>query len=78
MMMNNKDVYTKAVDSLKKTQAALMQEISIADGRSRVHAPTFYYVSEAIKQIQELKEEAAVEAKLKAAKEVKPTATKAV
>jgi len=76
--MNNKDVYTKAVDSLKKTQAALMQEISIADGRSRVHAPTFYYVSEAIKQIQELKEEAAVEAKLKAAKEVKPTATKAV
>jgi len=78
MMMNNKDVYTKAVDSLRKTQAALMQEISIADGRSRVHAPTFYYVSEAIKQIQELKEEAAVEAKLKAAKEVKPTATKAV
>ena len=78
MMMNNKDVYTKAVDSLRKTQDALMHEISIADGRSRVHAPTFYYVSEAIKQIQELKEEAAVEAKLKAAKEVKPTATKAV
>jgi len=54
------DVYTRAIASLKKTQDALLNEISIADGRSRVHAPTFYYVSEAIKQIKELQLDAAV------------------
>jgi len=48
------DVYTRAIASLKKTQDALLNEISIADGRSRVHAPTFYYVCEAIKNIREL------------------------
>ncbi len=71
-MTKNKDVYTKAIESLKKTQDALLNEISIADGRSRVHAPTFFYVSATINQIKELqaaatpkqvKEEAVVEAK---------------
>jgi len=51
------DVYTKAIASLKKTQDALLNEISIADGRSRVHAPTFYYVCESIKFIKELQQE---------------------
>ena len=52
------DVYTRAIASLKKTQDALLNEISIADGRSRVHAPTFFYVSESIKNIKELQKEA--------------------
>jgi hypothetical protein len=52
--MMKTDVYTRAIASLKKTQDALLNEISIADGRSRVHAPTFYYVCEAIKNIREL------------------------
>jgi hypothetical protein len=54
-MMKNKDVYTRAIESLKKTQDALLNEISIADGRSRIHAPTFFYVSESIKNIEELR-----------------------
>lgn len=60
MMMNNPDVYTKAIDSLTKTQKALLNEISIADGRARLHAPTFYYVCEAIKNIKALQQENAV------------------
>ena len=56
------DVYTRAIASLKKTQDALLNEISIADGRSRVHAPTFFYVSESIKQIKELQLESAIKA----------------
>ena len=59
-MMMKIDVYTRAIASLKKTQDALLNEISIADGRSRVHAPTFFYVSEAIKQIKELQLDSAV------------------
>ena len=57
MMTKSKDVYTRAIESLKKTQDALLNEISIADGRSRVHAPTFFYVSAAINQIKELRDE---------------------
>jgi len=54
MMMNNKDVYTRAIESLEKTQKALLNEISIADGRARLHAPTFHYVSMAINDIKAL------------------------
>ena len=57
MTMNNKDVYTRAIESLQKTQMALLNEISIADGRARLHAPTFHYVSMAIADIKALKEE---------------------
>lgn len=60
--MMKTDVYTRAIASLKKTQDALLNEISIADGRSRVHAPTFYYVSESIKTIKELQLETAIKA----------------
>lgn len=57
MTMNNKDVYTKAIESLSKTQLALLNEISIADGRARLHAPTFHYVSMAIAEIKALQEQ---------------------
>ncbi len=79
-MMMKPDVYTKAIVSLKKTQDALLNEISIADGRSRVHAPTFFYVSEAIKQIKELQLESAITAPVVEVKEeviTKPVAKKA-
>jgi hypothetical protein len=56
-MMNNKDVYTRAIESLSKTQVALLNEISIADGRARLHAPTFHYVSMAIADIKALQEQ---------------------
>jgi hypothetical protein len=76
-MMMKPDVYTKAIVSLKKTQDALLNEISIADGRSRVHAPTFYYVSEAIKQIKELQLDSVAKAPVVVA-EVKEVITKPV
>lgn len=78
-MTKNKDVYTKAIESLKKTQDALLNEISIADGRSRVHAPTFFYVSAAINQIKDLQKEAqpkVVEAKTEDKPVVKTAAKK--
>lgn len=78
-MMKNKDVYTRAIESLKKTQDALLNEISIADGRSRVHAPTFFYVSESIKNIKELQKEAqpkVVESKTEEKPAVKTAAKK--
>jgi len=75
------DVYTRAIASLKKTQDALLNEISIADGRSRVHAPTFYYVCESIKNIKELQLDAAVKpvpvAEVKEEVITKPVAKKA-
>ena len=57
MTMNNKDVYTRAIESLTKTQLALLNEISIADGRARLHAPTFHYVSMAIADIKALQQQ---------------------
>ena len=86
MTMNNTpDVYTKAINSLAKTQQALLNEISIADGRARLHAPTFYYVCETIKAIKELQMEAyspkipATTSKVEApvVEEIKPVAKKA-
>jgi hypothetical protein len=82
-MMMKTDVYTRAIASLKKTQDALLNEISIADGRSRVHAPTFYYVSAAIKQIKELQQEAQVKetpvvVEVKEEVTTKPIAKKAI
>lgn len=86
MTMNNtKDVYTKAIDSLSKTQNALLNEISIADGRARLHAPTFYYVNEAIKAIKELQTEAyspklpvsTLKVETPVVEEIKPVAKKA-
>jgi len=59
-MMITKDVYTRAIESLSKTQQALLNEISIADGRARLHAPTFYYVNETIKAIKELQQKSQV------------------
>jgi len=78
--MMKPDVYTKAIASLKKTQDALLNEISIADGRSRIHAPTFFYVSEAIKQIKELQLESTITAPVVEEKQeviTKPVAKKA-
>lgn len=74
MTMNNKDVYTKAIESLSKTQSALLNEISIADGRARLHAPTFYYVSKAIAEIKALQEQNKPK---ETVKEVAPKATAA-
>jgi hypothetical protein len=73
-MMTNKDVYTKAIESLSKTQMALLNEISIADGRARLHAPTFHYVSMAIAEIKALQEQNTPKEK---AKEVAPKVTAA-
>lgn len=73
-MMMNKDVYTRAIESLTKTQLALLNEISIADGRARLHAPTFHYVSMAIAEIKALQEQNTPK---ETVKEVAPKATAA-
>ncbi len=69
-----KDVYTRAIESLTKTQLALLNEISIADGRARLHAPTFHYVSMAIAEIKALQEQNTPKETIK---EVAPKATTA-
>jgi hypothetical protein len=76
-MMNNKDVYTKAIENLSKTQVALLNEISIADGRARLHAPTFHYVSMAIAEIKALQEQNSPKEKTKEVAPKVSTAKKA-
>jgi hypothetical protein len=57
---------------------ALLNEISIADGRARLHAPTFHYVSMAIAEIKALQEKNTPKETIKVATPVTTTAKKAV